>query len=223
MTCRPSAGPSYRSTLAAKPSALSKPRRPRGAVCAADCEEPQFAGPLDPSWFLAAGPGQQTPARPPRIASSACIRVWMVQRLSHPNLGSWPTRYVSSLGPQAGQSRDQLRRRAAQDSCSLAAGEFRTGLDVGATRNGEIAAQVGVVRAEHDPVDSHDVSQHVQHRVAQGQGRVPVQAAEYLGRGRAALGYEDDAHTIDDAEPPGQVRHGASGVGEYVLDVRGAG
>jgi hypothetical protein len=58
-----------------------------GAVCAADCEEPPFAGPLDPSWFLAAGPGQQTPARPPRIASSARIRVWMVQRLSHPKPG----------------------------------------------------------------------------------------------------------------------------------------
>src|SRR5580693_9738952 len=114
--------------------------------------------------------------------------------LCHPNLGSWPTRYVSSLGPQAGQSRDQLRRRAAQDSCPLAAGEFRTGLDVGATGNGEIAAQVGVVRAEHDPVDAHDVAQHVQHRVAPGQGRVPVQAAECLGRGRAALGSGDDAH-----------------------------
>jgi len=43
----PSAGPSYRSTLAAKPSALLKPRRRRGAACAAGCEEPQFAGPLD--------------------------------------------------------------------------------------------------------------------------------------------------------------------------------
>jgi hypothetical protein len=52
------------------------------------------------------------------------------------------------LGPQAGQPRDQLRRRDAEDSRSLAIGEFRTGLDALAAGDGEVAAQIGIIGAE---------------------------------------------------------------------------
>lgn len=44
-------------------------------------------------------------------------------------------------------------------------------------------------------------------RAAPGRRGIPVQAAECIGRGRAALGSEDDAHLVDDVEPPGQVGH----------------
>jgi len=52
------------------------------------------------------------------------------------------------LGSQGGQPRNQLRRRDAENGLSLAIGEFRAGLDVLAAGDGQVAAQVGVVRAE---------------------------------------------------------------------------
>jgi hypothetical protein len=67
-------------------------------------------------------------------------------------------------------------------------------------------------------VDSHDVTQHAQHRSPQD-AAVSQYRRRNVSAAVAALGSGDDAHVVDDAEPPRQVGHGTSGVGEDVLDV----
>jgi hypothetical protein len=49
-----------------------------------------------------------------------------------------------SLGWQTGQPREQLHRRAAENACPLAVGEFGTGLDLLAAGDSNVAAQVEV-------------------------------------------------------------------------------
>src|SRR5690348_15082668 len=119
----------------------------------------------------AAGPTTAPPpGAPPRLMhSNATYRGWANIRNArtgltcvtvplqvHPRGVGW------GLGSQGGQPRNQLRRRDAEDGLSLAIGEFRAGLDVLAAGDGQVAAQVGVVRAEDDAVDPDDLAEHTQ-------------------------------------------------------------
>ena len=83
--------------------------------------------------------------------------------------------------------------------------------------------QVRIIRTEDNAVDSHHGAQHRQYRIAPGECGVEVEVSQRFGRGRSVFRSGYDPHLVDDREPPGEIRHGPTCVGEDVLHVGSAG